>query len=98
MFGVSSAAAILCILQFGLERRNFVVVMALLDGTYRLLQVMRTYDAPPLRRERDPFPVPHFDLDDDTPAHPQRKREATRVENGAENNVKQRLAIICGCK
>jgi len=71
--------------------------MALLDGTYRLLQVMRTFDAPPLRPERDPFAVPHFELDDDTPANPQRKWEEACVETGAEN-IKQRLTIICGCK
>ena len=96
------AAVLYCAQRFyslGSSGRIFVVVsMALLDGTYRLLQVMRTFDAPPLRPERDPFAVPHLDLDDDTPANPQREREAARVETGAENNVKQRLAIICGCK
>ena len=74
--------------QFGFERRNFVVVsMALLDGIYLLLHVMRTYDAPPLRPERDPpLHVPHLDLDNrgGTAVTSQRKRKAASMEASAQ--------------
>ncbi len=84
------AAVLYCAQRFyslGSSGRIFVVVsMALLDGTYRLLQVMRTFDAPPLRPERDPpLHVPHLDLDNrgDTAVTSPRKRKAASMEASA---------------